>query len=136
MKTKQRKRPSPKVTHIEVSRVYNTGNYTNVKYTLGAEVPRGASATGTLRELVYVLSLLKPISRPDCLDSLERARKKTAEEQTAYEKENVESWAERSAAFHQRCADRLAAVNSLDDLGASMEKRDAKKTWDDEDVPW
>lgn len=137
MKTKTRKKPSPRVRHISVSRVYNTGNYTNVKYEIGAEVPRGASATGTLRELVHVITMLKPFRKPESIERLEEARKKTAEEQSTWEKEHLEQWSEESAAYHQRCADRTAALQSLDDLGGSMEKRDAKNSWvDDDDTPW
>lgn len=117
-----------------MSRVYNTGNYTNVSYSITAEVPKGASAKGTLFELCHTMQLLKPIKRPDCLDRLERVRKKPAEEQSAYEKENLPEWMEQAEVYARRLADRQAALESLDDLGGAMEKRDAKTSWDDDDT--
>ena len=137
-KSTKKHRPSPKVTHIEISRVYNTGNYTNVKYSLGVEVPKGASPKATLFELVHIMTMLKPFSRPRGMKELEDARKKTAEEQTNYEKEHLEQWMQDSQEYHQKCADRQAALASLDDLGGAIEKRDAKSNWNDydDDTPW
>lgn len=139
LKTKKpRKRPSPNVVSVSVSRVYNTGNYTNIKYDLVAQVPKGASAKGTLYELHHIISMLKPVRKPDCAASFEAARKKPAEEQTNWEKEHAQEWDDQMAAYHQRIADRNEALHSLDDLRGAMEKRDAKNNWSyqDDDCPF
>lgn len=138
MKPKPRKKPSPKVVTVSVSRVFNTGNYTNVKYDLTAQVPKGASAKGALFELHHIINMLKPVRKPDCESSLETARKKPAEEQSAWEKDHLQEWADQMGAYHQRIADRNSALQSLDDLGGAIEKRDAKKNWSyqDDDCPF
>lgn len=130
MKTKTKKQPKARITSISVSRLYNTGNYTNVKYDLTAEVPEGASAVEALRQMVYTLRCLRPISRPSCSESFEAAVKKTEKEQTNYEKENLPEWRDRMAVYHTQKANRDAAVLALDDLGGTRTKRDAKNSWD------
>jgi hypothetical protein len=130
---KPRKRPTPKIVSVSVSRVYNTGNYTNIKYDLTAQVPKGASAKGTLYELHHIISMLKPVREPDCRSQFDAAVKKPAEEQTNWEKDHLKEWSDMMASYHQRIAARNAALQSLDDLGGAIEKRDAKKNWSYED---
>lgn len=130
MKTKK---PKARITSISVSRLYNTGNYTNVKYDLTAEVPEGASAVEALRQMVYTLQCLKPFTKPSCLQSFEEAVKKTETEQTNLEKENLPEWRERVQEYHTRKANRDAAVLALDELGGTTVRRDAKNCWDDPD---
>lgn len=129
MKTKTPK-PKARITSISVSRLYNTGNYTNVKYDLTAEVPEGASAVEALRQMVYTLQCLKPVSKPSCLESFQAAVKKTETEQTNYEKENLPEWRERIQEYQTLKANRDAAVLALDDLGGTSIRRDAKNSWD------
>lgn len=142
MKNKPKPQPNPlkraRVTSISVSRVYNTGNYTNVKYEIGAEVPKGGSAVQTLRDLVHTIQMLKPVRKPDCIERLKEIQKKTLEEQSAYEKEHAKEWAEEAAEYHQRCHERLEAIFRLDELGGAATHRDAKQSWDnyDDDTPF
>lgn len=91
MKTKKTKSKLclARIDSIGVSKVYNTGNYTNVKYELHAAPEPGDDAAAVLKELVYIIQMLRPLYKPDCFDSFTRAIKKTEEEQSAYERENL-----------------------------------------------
>ncbi len=133
-KTKSKR--TGRITAISVSRLYNTGNYTNVKYELSAEVPKGASPGETLRQMVFVLQALRPISRPDCLDQLRRARTKKLSERSEYDKEHYSDWLRIEAEWKKELAEREVAVGLLEALGGTSESRDAKLDWQDADTPW
>lgn len=120
-----------RVTHISVSRLYGLGNYQNVRYELGAEVPAEACAAGVFKELFYILQMLKPLPVPSCKRDYERAIKKTEQELSNYERENLESWRETVEHYDTRRRLRLEAVKALDTLGGHSEFRDAKDSWDD-----
>lgn len=132
MKAKTKK-PKARVTNISVSRLYNLGNYQNVKYDIAAEVPKGASAVETMRQLVHILQMLEPLRRPHSYSMFKEAIKKTNTEQSAYEKEHVKEWQEEAAAFELKRELRDKAFMALDDLGGSLIAKDAKDTWDDPD---
>lgn len=132
MKTKTTK-PKARITSISISRLYNTGNYTNIKYDIAAEVPAGVSAADTLKELYYVLQMLKPLHKPGCYEQFKATIAKMEGEQSEYEKEHLPEWREEFEQFNAWKAAREAAVKSLDALGGTSTKRDAKKTWDDDD---
>lgn len=138
MKTNHPKtRKRSRITSIQVSRLYNTGNYTNISYSLTAEVPKGGSALETLKQLYYVIQMLKPLRKPECLDRFKTASAKMEGEQSEYEKEHLPEWREEIVNFEALKAAREAAVKSLDDLGGSSQRRDAKRDWeDDNDTPF
>lgn len=121
-----------RVTHIAVSRLFNLGNYQNVRYDVGVDVPAEANAEDIFRELNYILAALKPIPRPNCVEELRRALKKSDEERSSYEKENWGSWNEVVAAWELRKKLRREAIQALDSLGGHSEFRDAKEDWSDD----
>lgn len=130
MKTKKKK---ARITSISVSRLYNTGNYTNVKYDLSAEIPEGVSVWETLRQLVNTLTLLKPISKPTHYDMFKTESAKLESEQSEYVKEHLPEWREEVEQFEARKAARDQALIDLDNLGGTSVRRDAKNTWQDDD---
>lgn len=121
-----------RVTHIAVSRLFNLGNYQNVRYDVGVDVPAEANAEDIFRELRYILAALKPIPQPSCLDEFRRAIKKPESERSNYEKENFEAWTETIAAWELRKKTRNEAIKALDSLGGHSEFRDAKESWSDD----
>lgn len=120
-----------RVTHVSISRLYNLGNYQNVKYEIGAEVPAEACAADVLKELFYILQMLKPLPVPHCKRDYERAIKKTNEELSNYEREQLEGWREEVERYDSRKRLRLEALTALDSLGGHSEFRDGKNSWDD-----
>lgn len=130
-KTKQKKRA--RITSISVFRLYNLGNYQNVKYDLSAEVPEGVSASKTLIELCNIVAKLRPLVVPSDVRRYEETAKKPVGERSAYEKENLDSWMATFAKHQNEIAERKAAVIRLDELGGSAVYKDAKASWGDED---
>lgn len=132
MKTKT---PKPKkvklgrITYVGISRLFNAGNYENVKYELGAEVPADASPSETLRQIVHVITCLKPLHKPSCFTQFEDASKKTETEQSEWEKGHMKEWAEEVAAYHHRKQLRDNALSELDQMGAKSTFKDAKRDW-------
>lgn len=138
MKTKKTKAKLclARIDSIGVSKVYNTGNYTNVKYELHAALEPGDDAAAVLKELVYIIQMLRPLYKPDCFDSFTRAIKKTEEEQSAYEKENLPAWRDTIEQYELRKSRRFEAVQSLSDLGGTITRKDAKDEWNEDETPF
>lgn len=138
MKTKKAKRvKTGRVTAITISRLYNTGNYTNVKYDLSCQIEKGESAKATMLEMVRILVAIRPITRPDGLDQLARVREKKLSERSAYEKEHYGDWLRIEQEYRNSLAKRNQAVEELDRLGGSCTMKDAKLLWEDyDDTPW
>lgn len=130
-KIKATKPKRGRVTHIEVSKLYNLGNYQNVSYKLGIEVPRGASAKIAFLDAVSILHALRPVPKPHCLDDFKAVLKKEANERSAYEKDNFDDWSAQVQEYNGVLAMRKAAVDRLDLLGGTMVEKDAKETWDE-----
>lgn len=135
MKTKTPK-PKARITSIAVSRLYNLGNYQNVKYDLAAEVPPGVSAKKILLQLTHTLGLLKPIFEPGCRDEWEVALQKSEKERSDWEKERLPEWTEQMNEYKKLLARRERALASLDSMGGSSTEKDAKVTWEDSDEVW
>lgn len=134
MKNKTKKTtPNARVTSISVSRLFNLGNYENVKYDIAAELPEGTSAKAVLLQLASTVWALGPIRTPHCRQEYEDALKKVDAQRSNYEKEHMQEWQERMAAYHTKVAARAQAVEELDNLGATSTRKDAKNTWDDPD---
>lgn len=136
-KTTRKKKVYPRITTIGVERLYNTGNYTNVKYSLTAEVPEGASAQETLTELVRVLVALRPLTEPSEIAQLELARQEPLGGRSDYVKEHFAEWLKIEEKWKGRLAARAQALKDLDKLGGTQRAKDAKNDWeDDDDCPW
>lgn len=135
MKTKTPKKVKlGRITYVGVSRLFNAGNYENVKYELGAEVAPGECPSETFRQMVHVLTSLKPIIKPSCYDQYESASKKTEAEQSEWEKGHIKEWAEEITTYLAKKQRREQALIELDKMGCKTTVRDAKLSWqDDED---
>ena len=120
------------MTFVSISRLYNLGNYQNVKYEIGAEVPDGQNATDVFKELRFIMAALKPIAKPDCIHEYRRALKETEESRSTYQKEHFTEWEEAIAAYTKRFELREQALKALDSLGGNALYRDAKNEWDDD----
>lgn len=134
MKTKipKPKKLKTRVTRISVGATYNLGNYENVRFDLSAEVSEGESALAAFQELRYIIACLRRTRKPDCADQFEAVSKKTAAERSNYEKEHVQEWADRMAAFHLHQSRRVEAIRMLDTLGGNLQFRDAKQKWEND----
>lgn len=138
MKTKKSKRlKTGRVSAITISRLYNTGNYTNVKYDLTCVVEKGESAKATMLQMLHTLNSLRPVHRPDSLDQLGRIREKKLSERSAYEKEVFGQLLKTEQEYKNSLAKRLCAIEELDRMGGTVTMRDAKLSWEEADeVPW
>ena len=136
-KPKAKKVKTGRVSSIGISRLYNTGNYTNVRYDLSCQIEKGESAKATLLEMVRVLHMLRPISRPSCLDQLEAARKTPLTQRSEYVKMHYPDWLREEAEYKREMARRRQAVEDLDRMGGTATMLDHKLSWEDnDDVPW
>lgn len=132
MKTKTKKTtPKPRVTSVSVSRLYNLGNYQNVKYDLAAEVPKGASAAETLVSLSRILEALRPIRPPDCAGQLEDALKKSEADRSSWEKDHLQEWIHENDKHAAKLRRRGEAILSLDSLGGTLTFKDNSRDWED-----
>lgn len=138
------KKPQARIVSIAVSRVFNTGNYTNQKLDLTAEVPPGASARNTLRALVRILSAANPnppvaehevkhaesiLSDPQAWHkNIKPERKRQAEIRKL-----VKGAKETMARFKKWRDRRLLALKAMDNLGGTTIHKDAKLDWEDDD---
>lgn len=131
--TKSTKVKTGRVSSISVSRLYNLGNYQNVKYDLTCEVPRGASAEATLLEIVRIIRALGPIRSPECLPQLESAREKSLTERSEYQKAHFHEWLAEETSHRMKLNARMRAVHDLDRLGGVATYTDHKMSWQDDD---
>lgn len=136
MNKKTKPKKTGRVAYVTVSRLYNLGNYENVKYELSAEIAKGQSPSETLIKLVETIHALKPIGRPHYTDSLASARKKKLSERNEYEKEHYAAWLEEEKRFRDAQERRRQAVLDLDKLGGNSTRKDGKDSWDSTDTPW
>lgn len=120
-----------RVTSVSVSRLFNLGNYENVKYDICAEVPPGVSAWLILAELNNISLRLKPIKVPQCAMEYQTALQKPAKDRTDWEHKNFTQWRESMKAYDSKVERRNKAVAALDSLGGSSTYKDAKLDWND-----
>lgn len=126
-----------RVSSIGISRLYNTGNYTNVRYDLSCQIEKGESAKATMLEMVRVLVALRPISRPSCLDQLATTRTKMLSNRSNYEKEHLAEWLKVEQEYKNAIGERRRAIEDLDRMGGTATMLDHKLSWEDnDDVPW
>lgn len=137
--SKKTKQPKPvkcgRVTHVAVSRLYNLGNYQNIKFDLSAEIPAGASAQETFRRLNLILQDLAPFKKFEGYEvkRLEDLRKKTRDELSQFEKDQIEELQSKESDFNTRRARRTAALQAIDDIGGAALFQDAKSEWSHDD---
>lgn len=134
--TKRKSKPQARVTAVHVERLFNTGNYTNVKYGISAEVLEGADPGEVLTQLAHTVGLLKPIPVPHCKQQYEEALGKVQDQLTEYEKEHFSEWREEMRKYEEKNIRRESTVKCLIDLGGTSLRKDAKNTWENDDTHW
>ena len=108
-----------------MSRLYSTGNYSNVRYEFTAEVPSGGSAKQTLADLAHICQQLKPINKPISLDRAREVVAKMPGDRTPSEQERLEDYCEIIRDYEASLSLRDRAVNMLDALGGTREEKHA-----------
>lgn len=144
-----------KVSRITIGRVYNLGNYENVRYELSVDIGPGESAAAAGRGLSKIINALKPAK-----GSIKTASALVCEDRRILamrellEKHGPEVFQQRQGHFEgtakqyiKRCADshreevkaraewlkrRAKAVEAFDDLGGTEQWKDHKQDWDDD----
>lgn len=140
--SKKTKQPKPvkcgRITHVSVSRLYNLGNYQNIKFDLSAEIPDGASAQETFRRLNLILMDLSPFKPFEGYERkrLEELRTKLQGEHSQYEKDQLAELETKEGDFNTRRARRTLALQAMDDIGGAALFQDHKSAWshDDDDA--
>ena len=140
--TKNQMKTKPRITTITIARLFNTGNYEHVRYELCAEVPEGHSAAGVFKQLTGVLANLAPkgpVDESEYLRALEFLKNpddwnKNIENAKARKRLNAQTakaCRERVKKYEAWRKARIAALDTLDQLGGSSKYTDAKDTWDE-----
>lgn len=130
-------KPKARVCSLRVERLYNLGNYTSVKYSIGVDVPEGASAKEALLEVRRILRYLVPKRAEEW--PLTRAKElldkfaADPESLTVEQKDGLEDAKNLLAEAALQKQLRQEALRALDDLGGTVENRDAKTKWEDDD---
>lgn len=125
-----------KVTSLSVSRLYNLGNYQNVKFDLTVQIGPGESASQTFCNLTWILNQLRPLKTPDCQASYEQAIKLPEEQQSEYQKQHLQEWADQMSTWAEKKRRRSEAVAAFDALAGVSKYTDHTRNWDDDDQPF
>jgi hypothetical protein len=136
MKSKAKKVKTGRVVTIGLSRLFNTGNYTNLKIDLTCQIEKGESAASTLIEMGRLIHSLRPIRKPDCLEQLRIVRTKKLSDRSEYEKAHFGDWLRLEAEYKRDLSARNQAIEDMDRLGGVATQIDHKLSWDSDDQPW
>jgi hypothetical protein len=119
-----------------MERLFNTGDYTSVKYSVGCEVPEGASAKQALLSLEKILKYVMPekVSDWTLKQSRELYQKWIQDPESLTESQKAEVPAAEAflAKVELNKTLRKEALAALDTLGGEVEHKDAKKKWDED----
>lgn len=125
----------PRITHVEIARLHNLGNYEHVRYQVKVELPLGASPSSVVGELEQMLSDLEP-KCPWSTWDLAHAQK-VLQQAEPEEGVSAEDHARRRDAAREKLAryaewkkQRDAALAKLDQFGGLAVHTDAKDRWD------
>jgi len=125
----------PRITHVEIARLHNLGNYEHVRYQVKVELPLGASPSSVIGELEQMLADLEPKCPWSAWD-LAHAQKLmqqiepdegTTPEDHARRRDAARDKLARYAEWRQQ---REAALAKLDQFGGLAVHTDAKDRWD------
>lgn len=123
------KKPKATIHRIIVDRLYNLGNYEHVKYSMGVDIPPGASPKEALLNTVQILKALNP--RPPCQEYEYRNAQDVLKAPDESGK-NVQS-AKKVVRLYQAWEKRRErALALLDKFGGTQEYKDAKLSWDND----
>ena len=134
-------------SRITVGRLYNLGNYEHVRYELTVDVPAGNRASIALRNTVRVLAAANP-KPPVSIHEVARAKSQLDDPQQWHK--GVSPKKERQRMIREMIKEALAkvklyetwqkqrakAMELLDRMGAAVEQKDAKLTWEDDSDQW
>lgn len=147
MKTKSQ----PKVTRVIVGRLFNLGNYENIKYEVEAYIPEGISASKTVLNILNAINALRPQTRiPTKADIHLREvalanmkkwnsiqwKRETGRVLNKHEirrklSEHAKRLKECIRTRKQAIAIEIRARKLLDNLGMTVTHKDAKEDWED-----
>jgi hypothetical protein len=123
-----------KVTHLNVSRLFNMGNYENCKFEVSVELHEGdkpGEAIAKLQSLLERLEPNSPVSEYDLRDA-RKMLETPASELRPYQLENIESYKKRVQKHEEWLAKREQALEEFDELGGNEAFTDAKENWNDD----
>lgn len=124
-----------RITRISLGRVYNLGNYENLRVELAIDVAEGDDAASVFKNASAILANLHAKSGVDSYDKA-RARRILAIPEAALDEDDRKRlpWAkEITEKFEAAKARRLAARAALSTLEFSSQYKDHKLDWEDED---
>jgi hypothetical protein len=126
---------SARITHVEIARLHNLGNYEHIRYQVKVELPLGTSPASVVGELEQVLADLEP-KCPWSTWDLAHAQK-LLQQAEPDEGTTAEDHARRRDAARDKLAryaewrlQRDAALAKLDQFGGLAVHTDAKDRWD------
>lgn len=128
----------PRITHVEIARLHNLGNYEHVRYQVKVELPVGTSPASVIGELEQVLADLEP-KCPWSTRDLAHAQK-LVQQAEPDEGSTAEDHARRRDAARDKLAryaewkqQRDAALAKFDQFCGLAVHADAKSGWGDDD---
>lgn len=126
---------APRITHVEIARLHNLGNYEHVRYQVKVELPLGTSPGSVIGELEQLLADLEP-KCPWSTWDLAHAQK-LVQQAEPDEGSSAEDHARRRDAARDKLAkyaewkqQRDAALAKFDQFGGLAVHTDAKGNWD------
>lgn len=122
-----------RVSHIGLSRLFNLGNYENIKFDVSVEVPEGQSAALAMSTLLKIMQKLRPVKLSW---EVQRAQKLLNTPETELEEVDRETLEQAKALVEEHNAkvrERKEALRKLDTLGGSIVGKDAKDSWEFDD---
>jgi hypothetical protein len=125
--------PQPRVTSISLGRVYNLGNYENLRFDVSVQIPEGQSAAETMVMLLGILQKLRPIKQSYEVEHAMEMLNTPETELTDNQKDDLAAYRALVSAHNKRLQERKEAIRKLDHLGGSATKKDAKESWEEID---
>ena len=124
-----------RISKIHLGRVYNLGNYENIRYEISVDIgvnDNPAEVLIRLEKILKGLYLKSGVSGYE-LRQFEELMAKPEDQHSEYEKKSLPSLKEKYERHEKAKRIRLAAREPLATLNASSEFTDHKLDWDDED---
>ncbi len=124
-----------RVSRLNVGRVYNLGNYENMRVEVTVDIGLEDDPARVLRSVQNILTDLQAKHGVQSYE-LSRAREVLAKPESELdetEKLNLSSYRTKVAKYEEAMGRRTKAREALSTLNYTSEHRDAKDGWDDED---
>lgn len=127
--------PKPRLSRFSIGRLYNLGNFEHVRYELTVEVPPECSAKDAFINALQLLQCASP-HRPCSQSALKEAREALAKnpaDLSNWERGGLDSYKKLVEANEVFEHNRKLALEALDRLGGTVEYKDAKADWEDDE---